>query len=109
MDRSELKQQITGALTTVATPFDDDFEVDYARMAETAEWWVDQGLVTGKAVIKVAAAMGEGPQLRDTEWPRLLETLVQAVDGKVPVVCGLHYKDTLRARSGVSHNHCRRR
>ena len=96
MNRDELKRQITGAVTTVATPFDDDFEVDYSRMAETAEWWVDQGLVTGKAVIKVAAAMGEGPQLRDTEWPKLLQTLVQAVDGRVPVVCGLHYKDALR-------------
>jgi dihydrodipicolinate synthase/N-acetylneuraminate lyase len=96
MDRGQLKQLITGAVTTVATPFDDDFQVDYSRMAETAQWWVDQGLLTGKAVIKVAAAMGEGPQLRDTEWPRLLQTLVEAVDGKVPVVCGLHYKDTLR-------------
>ncbi len=43
MDRTKIKQQIVGAVTTVATPFDDDFEVDYSRMAETAKWWVPDG------------------------------------------------------------------
>ena len=55
-----------------------------------------QGLVAGKSVIKVAAFIGEGPQLADDEWPRLLETAVQAADGRVPVVCGIHCKDTIR-------------
>lgn len=97
MDREELKKHIVGAFATVPTPFDDDFEVDYGLMASSTEWWVEQGLVTGKAVIKVAAAMGEGPQLRDEEWPRLLDTVVKAAKGRASVVCGIHYKDTIRA------------
>jgi dihydrodipicolinate synthase/N-acetylneuraminate lyase len=58
MDRTEMKQQIVGAVTTVATPFDDEFEVDYSRMAETAKWWVDQGLVTGSPVFTTASQNG---------------------------------------------------
>jgi 4-hydroxy-tetrahydrodipicolinate synthase len=96
MDREELKKLIVGPIATVPTPFDDDFEVDYRKMGDLTQWWVEQGLVTGRAVIKVAAAMGEGPQLRDEEWPALLRTAVQAADGKASIWCGLHYKDTIR-------------
>ena len=96
MDRDELKGLIVGPIATVPTPFDDDFEVDYGKMAELTQWWVESGLVKGRSVIKVAAAMGEGPMLRDHEWPSLLRTVVQAADDKATVVCGLHYKDTKR-------------
>ena len=48
------------------------------------------------AVLKVAAAMGEGPMLSDEEWPALLRTVVGAADDKAAIVCGLHYKDTKR-------------
>ena len=96
MDRKELERIIVGPIATVPTPFDDDYEVDYGRMSELTKRWVDQGLVKGKAVIKVAAAMGEGPMLSDEEWPALLRTVVRAADDKAAIVCGLHYKDTKR-------------
>ena len=97
MDREEIKQLIVGPMATVPTPFDDDFEVDYAKMRDLTQWWVENGLVKGKAVIKVAATMGEGPQLRDDEWPTLLRTAARAAEDKAAIVCGLHYKDTIRA------------
>ena len=97
MNREELKKLIVGPIATVPTPFDADFQVDFGRMYELTQWWVENGLVKGKAVIKVAAAMGEGPQLDDWEWQRLLRTAVQAADGRATVMCGLHYKDTIRA------------
>ena len=97
MNREDLKKLIVGPIATVPTPFDDDFQVDFGRMYELTQWWVENGLVKGKAVIKVAAAMGEGPQLDDWEWQRLLRTAVQAADGRATVMCGLHYKDTIRA------------
>ena len=96
MNRTELKQLIMGPIATVPTPFDDDFEVDYGRMYELTQRWVEQGLVKGRAVIKVAAAMGEGTMLADDEWPYLLRTVVQAADDKAAIVCGLHFKDTKR-------------
>lgn len=96
MNREKTKQLIQGPIATVPTPFDVDNEVDYGRMHELTQGWVERGLVKGKAVIKVAAAMGEGPMLSDDEWPHLLRTVVQAADDKAAIVCGLHYKDTKR-------------
>ena len=96
MNRKELKELIQGPIATVPTPFDKDYEVDYGRMHELTQQWIDDGLVKGRAVIKVAAAMGEGPMLRDDEWPYLLRTVVQAANDKAAIVCGLHYKDTKR-------------
>ena len=89
MKREEIKKLLVGPIATVPTPFDDDFEVDYRKMGDLTQWWVESGLVKGKSVIKVAAAMGEGPQLRDEEWPHLLRTAVQAADDKAAIVCGL--------------------
>ena len=86
MNREETKKLIVGPIATVPTPFDADYEVDYLKMRDLTQWWVESGLVKGKAVIKVAAAMGEGPQLRDDEWPELLQTVIQAADGKATVM-----------------------
>lgn len=94
MKRDELKSMMVGPVATVPTPFDNDFEVDYGLMAELTQWWVASGLVKGKSIIKVAAAMGEGPMLTEDEWPHLLRTTVQAANDKAAIVCGLHYKDT---------------
>ena len=96
MNRDELKRIIVGPVAAVPTPFDDDFELDLGRMAAATEFWVANGMVTGKCVIKVAAAMGEGPMLSDDEWPHLLRTAVQAARGKATIAFGIHYKDTKR-------------
>ena len=78
MNRAELKKLILGAVTTVPTPFTKSYALDLGVTAELTQWWVEQGLVRGTTVIKVAAAMGEGPDLSDDEWPRLLKTTVEA-------------------------------
>jgi len=97
MRREELKQLIQGAICTLPAPFDDDFRVEPGRIYEHCQWMVSQGVATGNSVLKVAAAGGEGPQLADDEWPPLLRSVVQAADGKVPVMFGISHKDTFRA------------
>ena len=97
MNRDELRRLIQGPLAAVPTPFDDDFEVDHGRMAELTRWWVENGVVAGKAAIKVGAVAGEGPMLREAEGPALLRTAVQAADGRAAIMGAIHHKDTLRA------------
>jgi 4-hydroxy-tetrahydrodipicolinate synthase len=105
MNRDELKQLIQGPIAAVSTAFDDQFMLDLPVMEDLTEWWVDNGLVTGKTVLKVAAAIGEGPDLTDEEWPRLLRTVVSAARHRVPVVCGLKPKDTLHTIDDVRKAH----
>ncbi len=97
MTREEMKFHLQGPMATVPTPFDDQYEIDYGLMYEMTQWWVEQGLVAGKVPIKVVAAMGEGPSLRDDEWPYLLRTVVNAANGKASVLCGIQHKDTVRS------------
>ena len=96
MEREEIRKLIVGAIATVPSPFDDQYRLDYGRMAEATERWIEEGLVTGRSVLKVAAAMGEGPQLNEAEWAELLRTVVKAANGRVPVMGAVHYKDTVR-------------
>ena len=76
MNREELRRLIRGPIATVPTPFDDDLNVDFGKMSELTQWWVESGLVTGRAVIDVAAVAGEGDKLREIEWEHLLQTVV---------------------------------
>lgn len=102
MERGEIRRQMTGVVATVPTPFDDDYRVDHGLMAAATERWIEGGLVEGKAVLKVAAAMGEGPQLREEEWRALLRTVVQAARGRVPIMGAVHYKDTVRTIEDIN-------
>ena len=96
MKREEIREQIVGPIATVPTPFDDRFRLDLGRMTEAVERWVEGGLLRGMSVIKVAAAMGEGPQLTEAEWAAVLKTAVDAAKGRVPIMGAVHYKDTVR-------------
>ena len=96
MNRPELRKYIRGPVATIPTAFDVNFNVDYGRMHELTQWWVKEGIVKGKSVLKVSAAMGEGTSLGDDEWPPLLRTVVNASNDKATVVHGIHYKDTIR-------------
>ena len=96
MNRNELRNVFKGVVGVTITPYDDDYEVDYGKMYDLTQWWVENGMVRGKAMLKVASVMGEFPQLRDDEWPPLIRTVVQAANGKIDIIAGSHYKDTKR-------------
>ena len=95
MNREELKKRIRGTPVTLPTPFDDDMKVDFPRLADVTQWWVEQGLGTDDAPLKTSAAMGEGPDLSDDEWPHILRTVVNAAGPDKTVICGLKPKNTL--------------
>ena len=96
MKRDELRKLTVGPIATVPTPFGNEYQVDYDRMAEATERWIGSGLLTGRSVLKVGASMGEGPQLTEGEWGRLLRTVVRSAKGRVPVMGAVHHKDTVR-------------
>ncbi|HET8523634.1 MAG TPA: dihydrodipicolinate synthase family protein, partial [Thermomicrobiales bacterium] len=95
MTRDELRQLIRGPIATLPTPMDATCALDLGTMAELTRWWVANGLTKDRAPIKVAAAMGEGPDLTDEEWPLLLKTVVDAAGPEAAVICALKPKDTI--------------
>jgi 4-hydroxy-tetrahydrodipicolinate synthase len=64
-------------------------------MTEMTQWWMENGLGTNTTPLKVAAAMGEGPDLTDDELRPLLQTVVNAAGPDAVVICALKPKDTL--------------
>lgn len=95
MTRETSRSLIRGPIVTLPTPMHGTFELDLDTMAECTRWWVASGLTADRAPIKVAAAMGEGPDLSDEEWPRLLQTVVEAAGSDAAVICALKPKNTL--------------
>ena len=97
MDREDLRRILKGIIVVTVTPFDDGYEVDLGKVAAETEWQIEQGLVGGKAVLKIASIMGELPSLADDEWPAVVRTAVQAARGRVPIIAAIHGKDTKRS------------
>jgi 4-hydroxy-tetrahydrodipicolinate synthase len=97
VDQADLKRMIQGPLAAVPTAFKDDYSLDLGRMADLTDWWIDQGIANGRTALKVTAAIGEGPDLSDDEWPRVVETVVKRADGRVPVIAGLKTSGTYQA------------
>ena len=95
MNKSQCKQYIHGAIATIPTAFDSQFNIDFGRMSDLTKWWVSQGLGTSNFPLKVAAAMGEGPYMSPDEWPILLQTVVNAAGPEANILCALQIRDTL--------------
>ena len=96
MNREERRRRFKGVIGVTVTPFDSDYEVDYGKMYNLTEWWIENGMVRDKAMLKVASVMGEFQQLRDDEWPPLIRSVVQAAKGKIDIIAGSQFKDTKR-------------
>lgn len=81
-----------GAITAIVTPFDEDGAVDTGALAELVRWQVESG-IHGLAP---CGTTGEGATLSDDEHRVVVETVVQAVDGRIPVLAGCGSNDTRR-------------
>src|SRR5919108_87044 len=74
-----------GVIPAVLTPFDEDGSVDAATLAGTAGWLIEEGVggLVGNGT------MGEAQSLSASERRLVIETLVAAADGRVPVTAGI--------------------
>ena len=77
-------------LTAMVTPFDADLAVDHDKLAALAEHLIAHG----SDGLVVAGTTGESPTLDDAEKLAMFRTVVEAVDGRVPVVAGTGTNDT---------------
>ena len=105
MNRQQKRDVYQGVIGVTITPYYDNYEVNYGKMADLTKWWISNGLVRGDAALKVCSVMGEAPQLRENEWINMLKTTVDAAEGKVDIIGGTHCKDTLRTIEDLKKAH----
>jgi 4-hydroxy-tetrahydrodipicolinate synthase len=74
-----------GIIPPMTTPFDADGEIDEAAVRAQVRWLLDRG-VHGLAA---GGSTGEGHTLDEGELRRLVATVVEEVDGRVPVIAGI--------------------
>lgn len=74
-----------GVMPAVTTAFHPDLSVDYAMIARHAQWLLENGC-TG---IICLGSLGEAATLNFREKVELLETVVGALKGKVPVISAI--------------------
>lgn len=79
-----------GVIPILPTPFKADGEVDAASLRRVAEWAIDRG-VHGLGTLALAS---EGYKLTEEERSRVLGAVVEAAQGRVPVVAGVYHEAT---------------
>jgi 4-hydroxy-tetrahydrodipicolinate synthase len=79
-----------GTGTAIITPFDEEMNVDYQALKKFTRFQVNEGI---NALI-VLGTTGEAPTINEEERNKIIETVVDEVNGKVPVIVGTGTNDT---------------
>lgn len=82
--------ELKGALTALVTPFDESGSVDFDALERLVGWQIESG-IDG---LVPCGTTGEGATLRPEEHARVVEAVVAAAGGRVPVVAGCGTNDT---------------
>ena len=82
----------TGCMVALITPFQDG-EVDYRTLDELIDFHLESGT---DAIVPVGTT-GESPTLSHAEQKKVIERVVKAVDGKIPVIAGAGSNSTAEA------------
>ena len=88
-----------GSIVALITPMREDGSLDEQAMARFAEWQIDQGT---KGLVPVGTT-GESPTLTHAEHQRVIEIVVDAAAGRVPVIAGAGSNSTAEAVSLAQH------
>lgn len=82
-----------GLIPATLTPMNKDFEVDYEQLEEYIKWLVS--FKVGGLAVNVDT--GEGPHLYREEKIKIVQVISRIVKGKVPIIAGLHARNTKEA------------
>ncbi|WP_243292108.1 dihydrodipicolinate synthase family protein [Bacillus sp. FJAT-47783] len=88
-----------GVYVALVTPFTEDYEVDYKRLYEVCDWLIQEG-ING---LVPAGSLGEYATFSPEERAKVVETVIQAANGRVPVVVGSAAPSTKQAVQWVEH------
>jgi 4-hydroxy-tetrahydrodipicolinate synthase len=84
---------IVGPMVAVATPFFDDYSVDYKAFESNLKFMVDKGLSNGNSTLLIGGAGGEHPALNVEERIELMKIAVGTAENKVPILTSIQHTD----------------
>lgn len=85
--------KFAGVYVAIVTPFTNDYEVDYKRLTELCEWLIQEG-VDG---LVPSGSLGEYATMTAEERAKVIQTVIAAAKGRVPVVVGSAAPSTRQA------------
>ena len=85
--------QLRGCGTALVTPFQSDGSIDGVALRELIAWQVESGI----DFLVPCGTTGETPTLSHEEWLYVIDTTVEVVAGRVPVVSGATSNSTVDA------------
>ncbi|TCP69927.1 dihydrodipicolinate synthase family protein [Baia soyae] len=88
-----------GIYVAIVTPFTDSMKVDYDRLRDHVDWLIQNGV---HGLVPVGS-VGEYAALDDEERAKVVETVVEAAAGRVPVVVGTGAPSTQKAVGWAEH------
>ena len=92
------KISLEGVFVPHITPFDKNGEVDLNALQELVDFWIEEEL----AGLVPCGSNGEAPHLLREERRKVIETVVDAANGRVPVIAGtgaISTKETIQLTS----------
>ena len=87
------RMELKGCGTALVTPFRADGAIDEGALQSLVDWQIDAGI----NLLVACGTTGETPTLDDQEWLRVIEIVVDAADGRVPVFAGCTHNSTREA------------
>ncbi|MBA46454.1 MAG: hypothetical protein CL893_00020 [Dehalococcoidia bacterium] len=85
--------KIVGPMVAVATPFKDDFSVDYKAFESNLNFMINRGLTNGNSTLLIGGAGGEHPALNVDERIELMKIAVDTADNQVPILTSIQHTD----------------
>ena len=95
MNREQAIKRLHGAYVTIPTIFqDEDLELDLPAIREHVQFLLDGGLAVENAAFLSGGAAGDFSTMTFDERLKVAETIVEAVDGRLPVIMGAQTTST---------------
>ena len=103
-----MTMQLRGCGTALVTPFHQDGSIDDAALRNLVAWQVESGI----DFLVPCGTTGETPTLNHEEWLHVIDTTIEVVAGRVPIMAGATSNSThdavekakeLAARPGVNY------
>jgi 4-hydroxy-tetrahydrodipicolinate synthase len=88
MNVGEVKATLRGPMVPVLTHYHSDLTIDHTAIRENVRALVGRGLVRGRGVLLAGGAGGDFPMLTIEERKQVARTVVEAAQGRTPVVVG---------------------